>query len=64
VLARAQGTFVDDLPPGMTLEEAIGKIEARIAEEDRYVIINDDGYLVRYVPEADAALMSFDGQNR
>src|SRR5262249_5792869 len=48
VQSRAQGTPVHDLPPGMTLEEAIGKIQARIAEHDQYVIDKQDGYLVRY----------------
>ncbi len=37
VQACDDGTPVDDLPEGMTLEEAIEKIEARIAEEDSYV---------------------------
>ena len=42
VQAREEGTCVDDLPEGMTLVEAIEKIEALIAEEDRYVIAMDD----------------------
>src|SRR5205085_1091921 len=47
VRARDEGTSVDDLPEGMTLAEAIERIEALIAEEDSYVITLEDGYLVR-----------------
>ena len=47
VQAREEATSVDDLPEGMTLEEAIAKIEAVMAEEDSYVIAMDNGYLVR-----------------
>lgn len=46
VQARADGTPVDDLPPGMTLEEALATVEARIAEHDGYVYSLKDGYLV------------------
>jgi hypothetical protein len=57
--ARAEGTAVDDLPPGMTLDEAIARIEQRIAEEDRYVLTVEDGILTRHridSPEDLAAL--------
>jgi hypothetical protein len=47
--ARAEGGPVDDLPPGMTLDEAI----ARIAEEDRYVFTVEDDLLVRHRIESD-----------
>jgi hypothetical protein len=50
VQSRAEGTPVEDFPPGMTLEEALKKIEALIAEHDEYVIDKQDGYLVRYRP--------------
>jgi transposase-like protein len=53
--AQAEGTPVDDLPPGMTLAEALTKIEARIADEDRYVISMKDGYLVRNPAEMETA---------
>ena len=36
-----------DLPPGVTLDEAIETIEARIAEEDGYAYTLEDGYFVR-----------------
>jgi transposase-like protein len=50
--AKDEGTDVDDLPPGMTLDEAIDEVNARIAEHDRYLIWMEDGYLVRRLPEA------------
>jgi site-specific recombinase XerD/transposase-like protein len=53
--ARADGTPVADLPPGMTLDEAIEKVESRIAEYDRYLITVEDGYLVRDPAEMGAA---------
>jgi Transposase zinc-ribbon domain/Phage integrase, N-terminal SAM-like domain len=46
--ARAEGTGVDDLPPGMTLDEAIARIEERIGDDDHYVFTVEDGLLVRY----------------
>jgi transposase-like protein len=52
--ARDEGKTVEDLPEGMTLEEALEKIEARIAEEDSYVITMEDGYLVRSAVETAA----------
>ncbi len=51
LLARAEGSAVDGLPPGMTPDQALALIEARIAEHDRYVISCEDGYLVRSWPE-------------
>ncbi len=53
--ARDEGTPVDDLPEGMTLAEAIERIEALIAEEDSYVITLEDGYLVRSPAETATA---------
>jgi transposase-like protein len=50
--AKSEGTSVDDLPPGMTLDEAIEMVTARIAEHDRYRIWMEDGYLVKVWPEA------------
>ena len=49
--ARVEGTHVDDLPDCMTLNVALEKIEARIAEEDRYLISKEDGYLVKRLAE-------------
>jgi hypothetical protein len=45
IAARDTGEAVTDLPPGMTLKEALTDISARIAEHDRYVIELVDGYL-------------------
>ena len=53
VQAKAEGTPMEDLPPGMTLDEAIEKIKAQIAEEDRYVVTMEDGYLTRTSAESD-----------
>jgi Phage integrase, N-terminal SAM-like domain/Transposase zinc-ribbon domain len=55
VRARNEGTKVADLPPGMSLDEAIDEFEALIAEEDSYVITVEDGYLVRLKAEEIAA---------
>lgn len=55
VRARDEGTPVADLPPGMSLEEAIEKFEALIAEEDSYLISVEDGYLVRSPADEHAA---------
>ena len=61
VLARDEGTSIDDLPEGMTLETAIKKIEALIAEEDSYVIIKEDGYLMRRLATPDEVAGSAGG---
>jgi hypothetical protein len=53
--ARSEGARVADLPPGMTLEEALEKIEARITDHDQFVIDRQDGYLVRYRPKMDTS---------
>jgi hypothetical protein len=53
--AQAEGTVVDDLPPGMTLGETLTDIEASIGGEDHYVIPMTDGYRVRRPDESDAA---------
>jgi hypothetical protein len=45
--ARDEATPVADLPEEMSLDQAIETIEAKIAEEDRYVIWVKAGYLVR-----------------
>jgi rubredoxin len=50
--AKATGSPVADLPPGMTLDEAIATIEAKIADHDRYVITVEDGYLVSQLAES------------
>ena len=55
LLARAEGSPVDGLPPGMTPDQALALIEARIAEHDRYVISCEDGYLIRSWPESSSA---------
>ena len=47
LLARAEGSPVDGLPPDMAPEQALALIEARLTEHDRYVISCKDGYLVR-----------------
>lgn len=53
--AKAEGATVADLPPDVTIEEAIERLEARMAEHDRYLIAEEDGYLVYRWPEAGAA---------
>jgi hypothetical protein len=40
--------------PGMKLEEAIARIEARITEHDDWGFVMEDGYLVRTKVEPDA----------
>lgn len=52
LLARAEGSPVGGLPPGMAPEQALALIEARLAEHDCYVISCKDGYLVRSWPES------------
>lgn len=54
IRAKAEGSPVADLPPGVSLEEALAEIEVRIAELDRYVVAMEDGYLVSRL--ADPAL--------
>ena len=51
IAARDAGETVPDLPPEMTVEQAIDDIAARIAEHDRYVIERKDGYLVSRLAE-------------
>jgi hypothetical protein len=51
IAARDAGEAVNDLPPGMTLEETLADVCARIAEHDRYVIVLVDGYLTRRLAE-------------
>jgi hypothetical protein len=51
IAARDSGDPVADLPPGMTLEETLTDVRARIAEHDRYVIELVDGYLSRRLAE-------------
>ncbi|WP_422927473.1 hypothetical protein [Singulisphaera sp. PoT] len=50
--ARNGGTIVSDLPPGMTLDEAVDCVDAQIADHDRYLIEHKDGYLSRRLAEA------------
>jgi hypothetical protein len=45
--AQAEGIPLPGLPEGMSLDEALSTIEARIADHDRYVIHLEDGYLVQ-----------------
>jgi hypothetical protein len=49
--AQAEGAAVDDLPPGMTPDEAVATLDARLAEHDRYMIALKDGYLAYHWPE-------------
>jgi hypothetical protein len=49
--AKSEGSAVSGLPAGMTLDEALAKLDSRIAEHDRYVIHVKDGYLVSSLPE-------------
>jgi hypothetical protein len=51
IAARDAGETVPDLPPEMTVEQAIDDIAGRIAEHDRYVIERKDGYLVSRLAE-------------
>ena len=54
VRVRDEGEPVDDLPAGMTIQEALENIEARIVEADRYVIAMEDGYLVQRLAQMPA----------
>jgi hypothetical protein len=49
--AKSEGSPVADLPAGMTIDEAIAIVDAKLAEHDRYVIANEDGYLVQGLAE-------------
>jgi hypothetical protein len=53
IAVRDAGEAVTDLPPGMTLEEMLADVCARIAQHDRYVVELVDGYLTRRLAEAD-----------
>jgi hypothetical protein len=45
--AKAIGTEVPDLPPGMSLDEAVAILDAQIAEADRWVFYLEDGCICR-----------------
>jgi transposase-like protein len=49
--AKSEGCPVTGLSPGMTLDEVLADLDARIAEHDCYVITVKDGYLVSYLLE-------------
>jgi hypothetical protein len=49
--AKTEGGTAADLPPGMTLDEAIEKLNARMEEHDRYPITLKDGYLAYHFPD-------------
>src|SRR5262249_41518409 len=51
--AQAEGTAVEDLPAGMTLEEALANVEAHLAEFDRYLYTLEDGCLIRQHAESE-----------
>jgi hypothetical protein len=53
--ARDARDTVPDMPPGMTLDQAMADIAARIAEHDRYVIELKEGYLISRLATADDA---------
>jgi predicted RNA-binding Zn-ribbon protein involved in translation (DUF1610 family) len=53
IQAKADGFHAPGLPPGMTVDEALTDIEARIAVHDRYVITVEDGYLISQLADSD-----------
>jgi Phage integrase, N-terminal SAM-like domain len=61
---ETQGSSVADLPAGMTIDEAIAIVDAKLAEHDRYVIAIEDGYLVQGLAEPPEAVSNVPSEEK